>query len=884
MALDRDILPANVKPKNYDLSIYNLELGGQFSYHGTVTVDIEINQALTEITLNAYQLQIHSAELFTEHTKTESSIEASDVTYDEKARRATLHFGTEVPTAPHGKLTINFAGTINDTMAGFYRSKYRPVTSPAKSVPVIDGSYYMFSTQFESSDARRVFPCWDEPNLKATFDVTIELPEDQIALSNMPEKSSTRSTKKAGYKEVKFERTPVMSTYLLAWAVGDFECVEGVTKREYREEGRLPVRVWTTRGLKEQGRWALGNACQIVDYFSEIFHLEYPLPKVDLLAVHEFSHGAMENWGLITYRTTAVLFDEVTSDQKFRRRVAYVVAHELAHQWFGNLVTMDWWNELWLNEGFATWVGWFALDHLYPDWSTWANFITDGTQVAFGLDSLRNSHPIEVPVRDALEVDQIFDHISYLKGSSVIRMLAAHLGVETFLKGVSDYLKAHTYGNATTNDLWVALAKASGKDVSQFMDAWIRKIGFPVVTVAEEPGQIGVEQSRFLLTGDVKAEEDQTTWWIPLELSTGDQAASTEASALTSKEETIRNVNETFYKFNKNQTGFYRTNYPPARLAKLGQAADQLSIEDRIGLIGDAAALAKSGHGTTAAVLAFLDGFRAERHPLVWAQLTDSLSEIRSIFSADDDHLAHALRAFTLRLVSPAAEKVGWEFTAQEDFLTGQLRANLLSTAGACGHEAIVAEAQRRFEAYRSGDQSAVHPSLRRTIFDIAVREGGEEAYERVRQEYLSTTSIDGKEAALYSLGRVQTPELAKKYLEFLFSPAVATQDVHSGGSALAANGKTRQIQWEWIKEHWDMIRERLGGNMVVLDRFVRLTLRKFADEGARRDIEAFFEGKDNKGYDRTLGVVADTIKGNASYRERDREIVREWLAANGYL
>ncbi|KAI7518241.1 hypothetical protein KC316_g20491, partial [Hortaea werneckii] len=300
----------------------------------------------------------------------------------------------------------------------------------------------MFSTQFESSDARRAFPCFDEPNLKASFDFEIEIPEDLTALSNMPEKETKKG--KAGTKVVSFERTPIQSTYLLAWAFGDFEYVEDFTRRKYNGKN-LPVRVWTTRGLKEQGKLALESAHQIVDYFSEIFRIDYPLPKVDLLAVHEFSHGAMENWGLITYRTTAVLFDPESSDQKYRNRVVYVVAHELAHQWFGNLVTMDWWNELWLNEGFATWVGWYAVDHLHPDWNVWGQFVTEGMQMAFNLDSLRTSHPIEVPVRNALEVDQIFDHISYLKGSSVIRMLASYLGVETFLKGVSDYLKAHMY-------------------------------------------------------------------------------------------------------------------------------------------------------------------------------------------------------------------------------------------------------------------------------------------------------------------------------------------------------------------------------------------------------------------------------------------------------
>lgn len=291
----------------------------------------------------------------------------------------------------------------------------------------------------------------------------------------------------------------------------------------------------------------------------------------------------MENWGLITYRTTAVLFDEKTSDEKYRNRIAYVVAHELAHQWFGNLVTMDWWNELWLNEGFATWVGWLATDHIHPDWHVWPQFVSEGMQTAFALDSLRSSHPIEVPVKDALDVDQIFDAISYLKGSSVIRMLAAHLGTDVFLKGVGDYLKAHAYGNAKTIDLWSALSKASGQDVPALMDPWIQKIGFPVVTVAEEPGQVGVKQTRYLSTGDVKSEDDGTTWWVPLGLEGKTGTKEIQSIAFTKKADTVRDVDDTFYKINKDTTGFYRTNYPPARLATLGTQIGQLSLSDKIG-------------------------------------------------------------------------------------------------------------------------------------------------------------------------------------------------------------------------------------------------------------------------------------------------------------
>ena len=489
----------------------------------------------------------------------------------------------------------------------------------AASVPRDETFHYMYSTQFEACSARRAFPCFDEPRLKATFDFEIEIPDDQVALSNMPVKSASKT--KDGLQLVSFERTPVMSTYLLAWAVGDFEYVEAFTDRKYNGK-QIPVRVYTTRGLKEQGRWALEHAPKTIDLFSESFGIDYPLPKSDLLAVHEFTHGAMENWGLVTYRTTAVLFDPKTSEAKYKNRVAYVVAHELAHQWFGNLVTMDWWDELWLNESFATWAGWYAVNKFHPDWQVWAQFVNEGRETAFKLDGMRSSHPIHVPVRDALDVNQIFDAISYLKGCSTLRMLVNHLGEDVFLKGVGVYLKKHAYGNAKTESLWQALADASGQDVNALMSNWVEKIGHPVVTVAEEPGQISVKQNRYLSTGDVKPEEDETTWWIPLALQGQSGKKDVQRLALTEKEATIRDIDDNFYKLNSDATGFYRTNYPPARLAKLSTQLDRLSNEDKISTVGSAAELAFSGIGTTPALLSFIEGFGQETNYFVWAQVS----------------------------------------------------------------------------------------------------------------------------------------------------------------------------------------------------------------------------------------------------------------------
>ncbi|KAH7120209.1 peptidase family M1-domain-containing protein [Dactylonectria estremocensis] len=878
---DRDVLPDNVKPNNYFLSLKDLDFKA-WTYQGTVTINSEIAKPTKELVINALELKLFSAKV----TVDSKTLESTTITYDEKAQRATIVFDEELPVASKAAVTITFEGIMNNEMAGFYRSKYKPTEEPAASVPRDDEWHYMLSTQFEACDARRAFPCFDEPNLKATFDLELEIPSDQVALSNMPVKESRPS--KDGWQVVSFDTSPVMSTYLLAWAVGDFEYIEAFTDRKYNGK-QIPVRVYTTRGLKEQGQWALQHAPKIIDFFSEIFDIDYPLPKSDLIAVHEFTHGAMENWGLVTYRTTQVLYDEKSSDPRFKNSVAYVVAHELAHQWFGNLVTMDWWDELWLNEGFATWVGWHAVDHLHPDWQVWSQFVNEGMEAAFRLDGIRASHPIHVPVRDALDVNQIFDSISYLKGCSAIRMLANHLGVETFLKGVSNYLKAHAYGNAKTTALWHALGEASGKDVNELMHPWISKIGHPVVTVTEEPGQISIKQSRFLSTGDVKPEDDTTTWWVPLGLEGKKGEAGIASLSLTSKEDIIEGIDDDFYKLNSGATGFYRVNYPPERLAKLSNQLDKLSTEDKIAIIGSTGDLAFAGNGTTPALLTFLQGFGKETHTLVWRQVLDSIGQVKSVFG-EDETIKKGLDQFTLKLINDKVKEIGWEFPENEDYLTGILRKELIGTAVASGHPEVVEEAYKRFNAWvEDPEANPINPSLRVAVWRAGLNKEPARTVDILKKEWFNTKSIDGKLFSLSVLGTVKDAELLKtEIIPFAFNESppnnsVPSGDMHVLGSSVAVNVIGRPLQWEFMKANWDAVIAKLG-NPVVVDRYMNLSLSRFASLDAVTDIEEFMKDKDTKAFDRTLGTIKDKIRGRAAYRERDSVALKEWLGANGYL
>ena len=441
---------------------------------------------------------------------------ALSITYDsrEEAQTVTMAFGRALPAgASAATLRMAFTGTLNDKMAGFYRSGY---TAPGGE------TRYMGVTQFEATDARRAFPCWDEPSLKATFDVTLRVPADRTALGNMPPARSALCTVgkgASGWKDVAFERTPLMSTYLVAWVVGEFDVVESETK-----EG-VTVRVWTPPGLGEQGRFALDVATKTLSFFTDYFGAPYPLPKMDMVAVPDFAAGAMENWGLVTYRTVLALYDPATTGSAVKQQSAYVVCHELAHQarmlcallhmraelltthapdnpralraqWFGNLVTMEWWSHLWLNEGFATWAGWLAVHALFPEWRVWDQVLVNEQARGLELDGLASSHPIEVEIPDASKVNEIFDAISYAKGASAIHMLVAYMGEAAFKEGMRLYVRRHAWGNAATGDLWRALGDASGKPVAELMGCWTQQTGYPVVRASRRGDELQVTQAR----------------------------------------------------------------------------------------------------------------------------------------------------------------------------------------------------------------------------------------------------------------------------------------------------------------------------------------------------------------------------------------------------
>ncbi|SGZ53428.1 CIC11C00000005179 [Sungouiella intermedia] len=863
-----EALPSALKPTHYDISISNIS---DENYSGVVNIDLDVVESTNQLHLHYRDLTIGAVTA----TYGGKSVKGKVALLNKEKEYFVVEFADKFEVS-HGLVSVKvaFDGNIQTNMAGFYKSSYKE-----------DGeTKYMLSTQFEATDARRTFPCLDEPALKATFAVNLTVENHLTVLGNMPVKEEKAD---GDLKVVTFETTPIMSTYLLAWAVGEFEYIEGFTSDLYADNKPLPVRIYTTKGYTKDAELALSLAPKIVDYFSKIFELKYPLPKLDLIAVHSFSHNAMENWGLITYRSTALLYSEETSDPSYKQNVAYVVAHEIAHQWFGNLVTMQWWDELWLNEGFATWVGYAAVDFLFPEWDIFSGFVSTSLQNALGLDGLRNSHPIKVPVVDALDIDQLFDAISYLKGASTIRMLSSYLHTDVFLKGVAKYLNNHKFGNATSDDLWSAISDVSGKNIGAMMESWITKIGFPVIKVTPHDKKWVVEQSRFLNGGGVKPEENETVWWVPLDVSS---EASIELDSFSTRSHTIDEIPTGLFKLNKETEGVFRVSYDPKILHKnILPYFGSLSGKDKVGIIADVLSISVSGDISTSNFLDLvksitIDDDQLGENYVAWLELCNRLAYFSTTFSVKHTELSKKIAKFTSDVYRKLATKMVSQPVDKDDFLKSKLRAKILNSSAGLDIPEVKEYAEKLFNEWKT--TKSIDPSLRYFAFSSIVSSenltGAD--FDLIMSEVTNPTSLDSREIALGALGHISNEKFAEKLISYLGDETVIpVMDAHFLGISLSKNTSTRDLLWSFFKQNYSVLHKLMSSNMVVLDRFIKVTLCNYQSFKMEEDVKQFFEKKDIHGFERSLSQVLDQITINASYYQRDQGVVQQWLTENGY-
>jgi puromycin-sensitive aminopeptidase len=848
-------LPKDVRPLKYKLTLVpDLE---NFTFEGFVEIKLEVRSGTSCIVMNAADLDVKLATV----TQDRKMQHASKVVLNPEKETVSIELATPL-TPRNAYIDLIFTGTLNDNLCGFYRSKY---TLP-------DGTErHMATTQFEAIDARRAFPCFDEPDQKATFDLALIVPEDRTAISNMPVLDELSLGD--GKKVIRFETTPIMSTYLLAFTVGDLEYVEGKTKNN------TLVRVFATPGKKQQCAFALDVGTRVLEYFEDYFGVPYPLPKLDMAAIPDFEPGAMENWGLVTFREAALLFDPEHSSTAAKQRVANIIAHELAHQWFGDLVTMAWWNDLWLNESFATLMGTKAVNHIFPEWKTWDQFYTGNTAGGLSLDGLSTSHPIEADIKNPKEIGQIFDAISYNKGASVLHMLEDYLGEDDFRKGVAQYLQKHQYGNAETKNLWDALEKTSGKPVSEIMDTWIKQTGYPIVEVSRSryENYCGLEFSQKRFRYNPKNNAAKALWKVPINI--GMHHGEGVAVLLESPGKKIlmsASDRTPWIKVNAGQTGFFRVKYSPKMQEDLCQAMEQgeLSARDRIGLANDAYALQRAGMMPCAQYLELAQSYRYEKEYPVWSELSSGLSGVMRMLT--DEPCYEKLEAFARNIFAPVAQKMGWDARPDDDELAPMLRSLALGQMAHCDDKETVEEARQRFALLCQ--RGAVDPNLRVVVCNTAARHGGEATYNALIRLYRNATSKEEQIIYLRAMGQFRNKRLLSQTLAFAMSPEVRLENMHYPIVSAAGNPAGRDLTWEFTKSNWDELHDKFKHSLFSLGNIIATIVSGFTTPGEKEGVELFFAEHPIPEASMALAQSLERVDINIAWLACNRDLIAYWL------
>jgi len=840
-------LPKTVVPRHYTLRIQP-DLAARTTA-GTATIELEVLSPVSELVLNAHELAIDSAAL------TDDPAAPRPLTPRLDPAKQTLTLPVPLAAGRH-TITIAYRGQIGTQAEGFFVDKY----------PTPTGDKLMLGTQFEPTDARRVFPCWDEPVYRATYDVTLVVPEKLMAVANMPivsEKSLGN-----GWKEVGFARTPAMASYLVALYAGEFEAVEG-------EQDGVKLRIITTEGKRASAAYALESTKRILAYYNEYFGVRYPLPKLDQIAVPNAfaTFGAMENWGCITYIDTALLFDPVNSSQERRERVFAVIAHEMAHQWFGDLVTMAWWDNLWLNEGFASWMGTKASDALNPDWQLWVR-AAEAKEGAMGLDARKTTHPILRPIANESQANDAFDTISYQKGQGFLKMLEAYLGPDTFRAGLRRYIEQHKYSNSTTADLWAALGEASGKPVVSVAAGWTEQPGFPIVLVSTTgtgaARQLRLEQSRFSVNDPAAA---PLTWRIPVTLANTANLSASTVTLLDKDPVTVPwPAGAGTPKANLHNTGFYRVLYDDALGDALRREITTLPVADQLNLLGDTWALVEAGRQPVTSWLGLAEQLRASPSQAVWEHLLEKLTLIDRL--QFDQPGRRAFQAWACQLLAPKLAQLGWDARPAEPALDATLRAKVVDALGNFGDRATVEECTRRFQAYLANPAS-LPGNLRGVVLDVVGRYATPETYEQLHALARAATTTEDKRRAYAGMQAALDPALAAKTLALTLGTELSATE-GSRNVAAVANNEHADLAWDFTKAHTDELLKRTTffGRNTFLPGIARA-----ASEAARAaELEELVRQKLPVDAQAEAAKGADLIRLRAVLKKRELPAIDAWI------
>ena len=846
-------LPGDVIPSHYQITLAPDLKDATFT--GEETIEVRVLKQTSSLVLNAAEIK------FGDVTVTAgASTQTAKVTTDEKAELATLALPNAVAAGP-ASIHLRFTGILNDQMRGFYLSK-----TQRRNYAV---------TQFEATDARRAFPSFDEPAMKATFDITAVVDKGDTAISNGKLISDTPGPG-ADKHTLKFATSPKMSTYLVALEVGDFQCLEG-------SADGIPIRVCATPGKKDMGGFALRAAEQNVKFYDQYYGIKYPYQKLDLIALPDFAAGAMENTGAITYREEALLIDNQHASAGAHRSVAAVTAHEIAHQWFGDLVTAAWWDDIWLNEGFATWMTTKPIAAWKPEWNTELSATADSSQ-ALNLDALKATRPIHAPSSEAntpAQIEQLFDGIAYTKTAAVLRMLESWVGEEDFRKGVNLYLRQHAYGNTRAADFWNAVAEASHKPVDKVMPAWVEQAGAPMLSVSARCNgnrtSVELSQTRFYNDPQLQKQGSPELWQIPVCIESGNKMVRCEL--MTQKQQTVTlNGCAPWVYVNARAKGYYRSSYTPELMAKLSAHAEQaLTPAERIVLINDEWALVRAGQHPVGQFLGLAQGFRDDGVRQVVQAIAGPMRFIGSRLVTDSDR--PAFRAWAGEQFRPLYTRLGWNAKPGEDDETKSMRTTVIGVMGEVARDPQVLQQASELAQQCMQDPASVDPNVAGMALTLAAVNGDAKLYDQYAARFKAAKTPEQLRLYTEGLTAFRQPELVQRTAEMALSPEVRAQDVLDLLIGEIVKPETLSPTWQFLKAHWGDVHKKAGPTLAY---GYGILAGAFCSVDEKKDVQQWFEQHPEPGTERALRQGLERLDDCVRMKQLQGENLAAWLQQRG--
>lgn len=863
-------LPPFMHPVHYSLFMHpNLTT---FDNSGSVNITFQVTSETTFVVLHVKDMILLRTVVL------EGSKRAIEVVKSlEYPKNEQLYIEVNEILKPHENYTlwIDFKKHLEEKLEGFYISSYKSADGQKR---------YLATTHFEPTAARSAFPCFDEPAMKATFQLTIVHDENNKAYFNS--EMAQTAPYNNGLSVTVFDRTVRMSTYLVAFVVCDFKEL-----RKKNTDG-IDVRVLVPPDQYSQAQFALDTAADVLHFYQAFFNINYPLPKLDMIAIPDFGPGAMENWGLITFRMTTILYNPRETSTESQEHVATVIAHEIAHQWFGNLVTMEWWSDLWLNEGFASFMEYLGTNSVKPDWNMMDQFIVTTTQDALALDSLESSHPIMTDVKDPVEIEAIFDAISYKKGAAILYMLENFLGEQNLKEGLTVYLNKYRFKNAKTEDLWNAFTQVSLKttrlNVSKIMDTWTRQKGYPLITVSMKNDKVKISQKRFLLAppeyDDAKTSDLSPygyRWIVPVTYRTNVIHSGQKSWLDEVQGEFLLPSGSSWVKLNLNQTGFYRVMYDSELWTTLISVLHENHMvfhpADRANLLDDALTLARVGILDSSVALNLTRYLEKEVDYVPWETAILHL-DILDVLMQESPALA-LFHKYMLKLLKPIAKSLGW--VDEGDHLTKKLRSAVLVTSLRYGNEETIKEATDIFRNWMSNNET-ISPNLRNVVYGAGVKYGGKKEWQFCWKRYQETPVPSEKRLLLTALGNTRDVWQLSQYLNYsLDKNKIRPQDTTLVIAVAARNPVGRLLTWRFVRMNWPQLLEMFGQGSFSMDMIISEAISHFSTRFDYDEVKSFFSEVEVGSGMQSLQQSQERIRANIRWRDNTEASVIQWLQHN---